>query len=154
VRAITPDGVQIACLAPTGKLVFAAGPDYPPAVLTPGGGAAKPLKVQANESVIGDTTGENLYVWPGQYPARVILLNVKTGQRKLWKEITPSDPTGVLFGRMLIIPDGKTCVYRYRQWLSDLYVAQELRGRPNLEVLEHPLVQIEGCCARPRPSGT
>jgi eukaryotic-like serine/threonine-protein kinase len=128
VRSITGDGVHTALLSPSGTLVYASGPDIGHVIVPVGGGHSTPLHLEPSESVINwDDSGKRLYVWSGQFPGRVFLLDVSTGSRKLWREVSPPDATGLLFGRMLVTPDGHNVLYRYRQWLSELYVATQLR---------------------------
>jgi hypothetical protein len=48
-------------------------------------------------------------------------LNLATGQRQLWKNLTP-DGAGITdIGPILVTPDGKSYVYEYVRTLSDLY---------------------------------
>ena len=61
-------------------------------------------------------------------PARVEICDVETGARRLWKEIVPPDPAGVLaVGPIVITPDGKSCVYSYRRALDDLFLVTGLK---------------------------
>jgi hypothetical protein len=59
---------------------------------------------------------------------RVDLVDVKTGQRTLWREFRPPDPAGVLqVGPVVVAPDGVTYVYSYRRSLGELYLVTGLR---------------------------
>ncbi|HMF07623.1 MAG TPA: hypothetical protein VKJ00_00730, partial [Thermoanaerobaculia bacterium] len=60
---------------------------------------------------------------PQGLPAKVFRLDIATGQRSLWKELSPSDPSGV-FGvdPIRMTPDGKSFVYSYRRVITDLFV--------------------------------
>jgi len=61
-------------------------------------------------------------------PARVEICDVETGARRLWKEIVPPDPAGVLaVGPIVITPDGKSYVYSYRRALDDLFLVTGLK---------------------------
>ncbi len=55
-------------------------------------------------------------------------MNAATGERALWKEVSPPDPAGV-FGvdPIRLTPDGKSSVYSYRRVLMDLYLMEGLR---------------------------
>lgn len=70
-----------------------------------------------------------LYVYqPGELPARVFQIDLKTGHRTLWKQLMPSDPAGVVtIGPILLTPDATTCVYGYHRTLSDLYLVEGLK---------------------------
>ncbi|HXB57794.1 MAG TPA: hypothetical protein VN461_23740 [Vicinamibacteria bacterium] len=50
-------------------------------------------------------------------------MDILTGQRWLWKGITPSDPAGLAqrIRDVLPTPDGRFYVYRLRRILSELY---------------------------------
>ncbi len=62
------------------------------------------------------------------YPARVYRLNLASGHKELWKEITLSDPAGIYaIDSILLTPDGKACVYTYQRTLSDLYLVEGLK---------------------------
>ena len=61
-------------------------------------------------------------------PVKIFRLDLATGSRTPWREITPSDPAGV-FGidPIRLTSDGKSYVYSYRRLLSDLYLMEGLR---------------------------
>lgn len=132
-RAITPEGVSFFTqgITPDGKSVVARSPErkillYPiePAEPQPIPGISPddvPLRWTAD--------GRSLYVLaPGGLPARTYVVDVSSGRRTLWKELTPPDPAGVLtIGPIFLTPDGKSYVYSYRRTLEDLYLAQGLR---------------------------
>ncbi len=44
----------------------------------------------------------------------------------IWKELSP-DPVGVLYGNLVLTPDGKHYVYRIRRVLSELNLAEGLK---------------------------
>ena len=73
--------------------------------------------------------GHTLYIYqPGELPARVYRLDIKSGQRTLWKELMPSDPAGVEnIGPIYMTPDAKTCVFGYHRMLADLYLVEGLK---------------------------
>ena len=71
----------------------------------------------------------SVFVGHGQkLPAIIEKVDLATGQRTPWKEITPPDPSGITGAvSMLITPDGKTYAYTYRRVLSDLYRVSHLQ---------------------------
>ena len=73
--------------------------------------------------------GRSLYVCrPAQLPARVFLLDISSGRRNLWKELSPFDPAGLsVILNIAITPDGKSYAYDYGQVLSDLYLVEGLK---------------------------
>jgi eukaryotic-like serine/threonine-protein kinase len=73
--------------------------------------------------------GKSVFIREGRgIMMKVFLVNLSTGQRTLWKEITPLDPAGMNDVTQLYLSvDGKIYVYTYRRILSDLYLANGLR---------------------------
>jgi eukaryotic-like serine/threonine-protein kinase len=119
--AISPDSQQIAAIGPDQK-----GYLYPVA----GGNPQLIAGLNPGEQPITWTAdGHSLYIYqPGELPARVYRLDIKTGQRTLWKELMPSDPAGVEnIGPIYMTPDAKTCVFGYHRMLADLYLVEGLK---------------------------
>ncbi|HET6219919.1 MAG TPA: protein kinase, partial [Acidobacteriaceae bacterium] len=86
--ALSPDAQQIAAIGPDEK-----GYLYPVA-----GGDPQPIAGfnQGEQPITWSADGQSLYIYqPGELPARVYRLEMKTGKRTLWKELMPSDPAGV-----------------------------------------------------------
>ena len=137
-QAFTPEGivtlgVSIAYpVSPDGKLVAAIGPDQR-GYLYPVEGGGEPRAIPGFAA--GDTPtawsadGRSLYVYRyGEFPAQIYRLELATGQKKLWKQLMPSDPAGVnIVFPILVTPDGKSYVYGYRRILSDLYLVEGLK---------------------------
>jgi Tol biopolymer transport system component len=74
--------------------------------------------------------GRSLYVYRPETepPTKVYLLDVASGQRKLWKEIMPADPAGTYgIDGLAVNPDGKSYVYTLGRILSDLYLVEGLK---------------------------
>ena len=70
-----------------------------------------------------------LFVYePTGLPARVMRVTLATGERTLWKELSPSDPAGVYrIAPVLLTPDGTQYAYNGIRALSDLYVAEGVK---------------------------
>jgi len=61
-------------------------------------------------------------------PARVEKVDVSTGARGLWKELSPPDLDGVTnLVRIRITPDGSSYAYTYFRLLSELFLVDGLR---------------------------
>ena len=71
--------------------------------------------------------GRALYVTRrAESPASIWMVDPGSGERKLFRQVTPSEPTrGIL--QLLITPDGQTYVYSFRRALSDLYLIEGLK---------------------------
>ena len=64
----------------------------------------------------------------GELPARVVRLDLATGNRQPWREVLPTDPAGVVtIVPLLVTPDGRSYVYSYPRILSQLYVGEGLQ---------------------------
>jgi Tol biopolymer transport system component len=131
--AVTPEGTNglSFALAPDGSSVAAIGPDDKGYLFPIPSGDPQLIKgLQPGEVPVAWTTdGHSLYVYRGgDLPSKVYRLEVATGNRTLWKELMPPDPSGVEFvGPVLPTPDGKSYVYGYRRLLSDLYLVEGLK---------------------------
>jgi serine/threonine protein kinase/Tol biopolymer transport system component len=119
--ALSPDAQQIAAIGPDQK-----GYLYP---VTGGDPHLIAGFNQGEQPITWSADGHSLYIYqPGELPARVYRLDVKTGQRTLWKELMPSDPAGVEnIGPIYMTPDAKTCVFGYHRMLADLYLVEGLK---------------------------
>jgi len=73
--------------------------------------------------------GKAVFVFTrGVLPAPIIRIDLETGERKIVREITPSDPTGVgglTVARMAL--DGSAIAYSFPQSMGDLYVIGGLK---------------------------
>ncbi len=131
-RAITPEGYTTLqkTISPDGRTVAAVGPDRKVHLCSTDGGQPRPLPgAREDELPFGWTAdGRSIYLGRITNPARVDVCDVSTGERRLWKEIVPPDPAGVLaIGPILITPDGKSYVYSYRRLLDDLFLVTGLK---------------------------
>jgi Tol biopolymer transport system component/predicted Ser/Thr protein kinase len=132
VRPITPEGYRgwFRAVAPDGRYIPARGPDGKAYLYPIEGGEPSPLPgwdpldVASGWSVDG-----RLRVYKrGDLPLRVYLLDLRTGQKELWKSLMPGDSAGVAdLGPVLATLDGKTYVYTYTRILSDLYLVDGLK---------------------------
>ena len=60
--------------------------------------------------------------------ARIFRLDIATGKRDLWKELTPPDSAGISnVAPPAIAADGKTYAYSYNRILSDLFLAEGVK---------------------------
>jgi hypothetical protein len=71
---------------------------------------------------------QGLYVFRrGEVPARVFRVGLADGARRLWRELSPPDATGVHeVLRVLMTPDASGYVYTCTRHLSDLYLVEGL----------------------------
>jgi hypothetical protein len=103
-RPITPEGFGLSfgggkAISPDGKIVLIRGGDGRVYLCAAEGNAPPKLLTgaQSEEVAWGWTAdGGSVYVGKIAMPARIEICDVATGQRRLWKEIVPPDPAGVL----------------------------------------------------------
>ncbi|MGB8012669.1 MAG: protein kinase [Terriglobales bacterium] len=132
-EAITPEGVNgtTFVISPDSQWVAGIGPDQKGYLYPVAGGEPRliPGLNPGEQPITFSADGTSLYIYqPGELPARVDRLDVRTGQRTLWKQLMPSDPAGVeTIGPILITPDAKTCVFGYHRMLADLYLVEGLK---------------------------
>jgi serine/threonine protein kinase/Tol biopolymer transport system component len=130
---ITPEGVSGTAfvISPDSQMVAGIGPDQKGYLYPVSGGEPRviPGLNPGEQPITFSTDGNSLYIYqPGELPARVNRLDVRTGQRTLWRELMPTDPAGVeTIGPILMTPDAKTCVFGYHRMLADLYLVEGLK---------------------------
>jgi hypothetical protein len=132
ITPVTPEGTAGggALITPDQTAMLTHSPDA--AALYPfnGGEPQKVTALRADDALLRWTSdGRGVFVGHGEkLPAVIERVDLATGQRTVWKEITPPDPSGIAgLISMLITPDGKTYVYTYRRVLSDLYRISRLQ---------------------------
>ena len=131
-RAITPEGVLgLVALTPDGHFVFGISDK---ARLYPVDGHDPPRVVPglATEDGIGAFSRDGRFAFIASSPTHVSLdvfrLDLATGQRTLFKKITPADTVGVfMYSWVVLTPDLKYYAYSYSRTLSELYTAEGLR---------------------------
>jgi Tol biopolymer transport system component len=135
-RPITTEPVMVevhecVCISPDGHWVAAITLDQEVRIYPVEGGQSRPV-VGAE---VGDlplcwsTDGQSLFLEQRrQSSCQIYRLDVETGQREFWKELSPADPTGLVFGGMVTItPDGESYAYTFGRILSELYMVEGLR---------------------------
>jgi len=127
--AVTPEGTSDPLISPDGKTVVARDATQTFQLYPVGGGEPQPVKGLSDGEVPiqWDDFGTKLYVWDRTFPAHIFLLDLKTGSRQPWTTLVPPDSAGVLYGNIVMTPDGKTSVYRYRRAMTTLYLADGLK---------------------------
>jgi len=131
--AISPEGIDplVMVLSPDGQRVVGVGPDQKAYSYSVAGGEPKAVAgiEPAEQPLEWSADGNTIYFYkPGDLPAKVYRLDLATGHRTLWKELSPSDSAGVSrLGPIVITPDGKSVLYGYHRVLSDLYLVQGLK---------------------------
>jgi serine/threonine protein kinase/DNA-binding beta-propeller fold protein YncE len=132
-QPISPEGVNGTAfvVSPDSQWVAGIGPDQKGYLYPIAGGEPRliPGLNPGEQPITFNTDTTALYIYqPGELPAQVYHLDIKTGQRTLWKQLMPSDPAGVeTIGPIIMTPDAKTCVFGYHRMLADLYLVEGLK---------------------------
>jgi Tol biopolymer transport system component len=132
-RAISPEGVEVFAVAisPDGKRVAAIGPDgenwlYP----VEGGQPGRAPGIEAGDGPIcWSRDGRSLYVRDrARVPVRLFRVDLATGRRELWTELSPYDTSGFVgVFSIRAAPEAGAYAYTYGRVLSDLYLASGIQ---------------------------
>ena len=128
-RALTPEETSDPLLSPDGESVLVKDKSMAFVLYSLKGGEPEPTKgIAATDLPLQwDAASRTIYVWDRTLPARIYRLDPRTGKRNFWLEVTPADPSGLLYGHIYISPDGQSYAYHFRRILTNLFVAQNLR---------------------------
>ena len=131
-RPISPEGVSpLVVISPKDDFVASVGPDGKVYLYPIAGGEPQLVRGTLTDEIPTGWTadGRSLYVYRfGEIPARVFQLDLATGQRKLWKELVPSDSAGIDTIRGVeIATDANAYLYGYIRTLSDLYLVEGVK---------------------------
>jgi dipeptidyl aminopeptidase/acylaminoacyl peptidase/predicted Ser/Thr protein kinase len=133
-RAVSPEGVSVLrwrALSPDGRTAVARAPDGTLALYPIEGGEPRPVPGATREDmpIRWTADGRGLYVQHGTgLPTPIEVLDVESGGRRPWRELTPPDPAGVLaIGPIKMSADGRSYVYSYRRLIDDLVVVDGLQ---------------------------
>jgi hypothetical protein len=126
-RAATPEGCGLAVLSPDGASVASVDPEGK-LLLCSVGGAPNEIRgaLPGEIPLEWEVSGKALFLRDRAWPARVVRLELESGRRSVWKELAP-DPTGLLYGNVILTRDGQHYLYRLRRELSELNLAEGLK---------------------------
>jgi serine/threonine protein kinase/Tol biopolymer transport system component len=134
-RPISPEGVtlpaNVGCISPDARTIAALGPDRRIMLYPAEPGEPRPAPGLRPDELSIRWTADGHAIWAfrqNEVPAKIYRVDITTGVRSLWKELTPPDPAGVLtMGPILMTADGKSYVYSYRRTLDELFMVEGLR---------------------------
>ena len=90
----------------------------------------RPVRGRRRERFAGNRHDANavLVYRMNELPAHIYRVDLDTGKREPWRELTPPDPTGIYrVGRVRTSVDGMAYGYTYYMQLVDLHVVSGLR---------------------------
>jgi serine/threonine protein kinase len=130
-RPVTPEGVVARLLSRDGTSVVTQGPEGA-ALVSLDGGSSRPIPgLQPGDRPLRFASdGRSLFFRTSEreLPARVYRLDLETGRRGVWKELTPGDLSGnTQLTAGAISGDGETVLFNYGRSLADLYLAEGLK---------------------------
>ena len=114
---------------PDGRIVVRDGSGAP-FLLSLTGGDPQPIRgISPNETAVGRSKDGRLFVVARTgIRTRVFRVDPVTGRREFWKELGPTDTTGVWPpDSQYVTPDGSAYIYSFARRLSDLYVVEGLK---------------------------
>jgi eukaryotic-like serine/threonine-protein kinase len=122
-RSIAMDDRSLVVAAPDGALVRM------PVV---GGTTASIPGTEAGDLLVGwASDGKRIFVYhPAELRPRIFTVDLGDGERRLWKQIEPADPVGLMPFRLAfadLTPDGRNIAYQYNRFVGELYVAEGIR---------------------------
>jgi DNA-binding winged helix-turn-helix (wHTH) protein/Tol biopolymer transport system component len=130
-RPVTPEGVNSCKVSPDGKFIAAGDMEWRGIYLYPvDGGALRSIPgLLPGETVTWTADPHFLYVFKHEKSLiRVFRLNILTGQRRPFREISVPDGPGVCeVSHVLFSSDGHAYAYGYIRQLSDLYLVAGLK---------------------------
>ncbi len=132
-RAISPEGVSVnyrGCISHDNKQVAAQDPEGKITIYPVTGGAPMvvPNTQPGDIPVHWTPDGKSLLIGRRELPVPVVMIDLASGQRKLWKSLTPADPTGLFSSAPPQFSyDLKSYTYTYERITSDLYVVDGLK---------------------------
>jgi eukaryotic-like serine/threonine-protein kinase len=130
-RPITAEGVVGCQVSPDGQLIAATDLKESAIRLYPlDGGPPRAIPgLLPGEAFKWTPDPRFAYIYPKMMlPAKIYRLNLANGQRQLFKEINPSDETGICdMSEILFSADGRAYVYGYVRLLSELYLVNGMK---------------------------
>jgi hypothetical protein len=123
IQPLTPEGTWGYFLSPDGQQILLLRPE--PSVFTIATGAVHAAHgFEPGVKPLGWTNEpETIWVAEGDLPSRVSRLNLITGVKRAWKELSPTDSAGaVTMSWIVVSPDGQAYAYCYFRSLSELFL--------------------------------
>jgi Tol biopolymer transport system component len=129
-RPFTPEGMLASGFSPDGKSILARDHEGQVLLLSADGSSshALPGPPESSDDVNWSSDGRFLLVIEhSPSSARLFRREIATGRREFWKEISASDPAGVIVFSPLLARDGKSYVAACWRNLNSLYLVEGLK---------------------------
>jgi len=133
-RPVTPEGTRDGWPSPDGRLVLARGSEGKYFLFPIAGGEPRPVPGLAEADVVAQWSadGRSVLVYRrAEIPCRLERVFLDTGQRKLFKELVPTDRAGLLSVRGVFVTDDlRAYAYTAYHQVSSLFVSEARPARP------------------------
>jgi hypothetical protein len=133
-RPVTPEGTRDGWPSPDGRLVLARGSEGKYFLFPIAGGEPRPVPGLAEADVVAQWSadGRSVLVYRrAEIPCRLERVFLDTGQRKLFKELVPTDRAGLLSLRGVFVTDDlRAYAYTAYHQVSSLFVSEARPARP------------------------
>jgi len=130
-RPVTPEGIVFCQVSPDAKWIAGSSGGGEAWLYPIDGGEARPIPgLLPGEDFTWTADASFLYVYHWkQAPIKIYRLNILSGQRRFFKEITPPELSGSYcdIDHVLFSFDGRYYAYGYARLLSELYMIKGLR---------------------------
>jgi Tol biopolymer transport system component len=132
-EAFSQDGISSyeVIVSPDGKSVASRGPDRRLMIYPVDGGPAAPIDgvLPTERAVKWSQDGKSIIAFSrGELPSKGTRIDIATGERHPWRELSPADATGVEGITIVALTRSEDAfAYSYSQRLNDLYVVEGLR---------------------------
>ncbi|MFI5370246.1 MAG: protein kinase [Candidatus Eisenbacteria bacterium] len=131
-QALSPEGVDFMeyRVIRDGQAAVALTVDQEYRIYPVSGGDSEPVpSLGRDDRIVQWFSDEAVLVYKmNELPARIYRVDLGTGERTVWRELAPPDPTGIYrVGRVRTSADGTAYAYVYYMQLVDLHVIEGLR---------------------------
>jgi len=133
-RTISPEGLPTVTyipVSPDGKSIFELNRERRPTIYPVAGGSPQTVEgAQPGDYPAGwSADGKSIWIYRrGEIPMHVFQIDLATGKRTPWKEISSPDPGGITgIAPAIVAPDGDAYVYGATRILSTLYLVDGLK---------------------------
>jgi hypothetical protein len=119
-RKVSPEGASAAIISPDGTKVLVADRTRGLYVVSSAGNVPIPGAPKNDFPLAWMTDGSAVLSWDRTLPPRIFKTELATGRRTLFREVQSADPAGMLYGSLLLTPDDRFYLQRYRRVRSSL----------------------------------
>jgi dipeptidyl aminopeptidase/acylaminoacyl peptidase len=121
-HAVSPEGVDAVIISPDGSKVVVGDPKRGMYVVSSAGNSPVAGAPKSDVPLAWTDDGRAILSWDETLPPRIYRTAQDGGRREFVREVVSPDPAGITYGWLLLSPDGRFYLQRYRRVLSDVYL--------------------------------